>query len=211
MTDSSTRSSPIRNGPDGPYLPVPGHDLRLTLWREADVDDAVSLFNHPVIGRWSIARPYPYTEAHFGFIASSIPQITQLAQTMGREEDAPPVLAKLAEVPLFPLSALRDTNGRVVGFCSIAKSQKEEGSWEIAYDVHPELQGKGVGTAMLRTMLGCATWLGMERVIAFVDPDNIPSAALLRKVGFTSVQQRILEGQGHGDHLTLFNVFELML
>ncbi|WWC67372.1 uncharacterized protein I206_101280 [Kwoniella pini CBS 10737] len=200
----------IQDGPNGPYIQLPNHNLKLTLWQETDVNDAVALFNHPDIGRWSITRPYPYTTQDYKYISSAIPSLEKLALSLINESS--PDLKSISTAPIFPLSALRNNKGKVVGFCSIGYSQKEKGSWEIAYDLHPDLQRKGIATVMVKSILDFVKGLGVERVIAFVESTNIPSASLLRRCNFTFVEhksQNWAEENGCGSRL--LNWYEIIL
>jgi RimJ/RimL family protein N-acetyltransferase len=38
--------------------------------------------------------------------------------------------------------------------------------YEIAYDIRPELFGRGVGKGMIKAGLGFAKWMGIEKVVA---------------------------------------------
>ncbi|OCF72387.1 hypothetical protein I204_06766 [Kwoniella mangroviensis CBS 8886] len=185
----STSPSPVQQGPDGPYMQLQGNDLRLTLWKDTDVNDAVELFNHPDVGKWACLRPYPYGPKDYQFIASILPLHRDLASSFLNV--TPPPLGNLESCPMFPLSALRDDQGRVVGSANVGPSQKEVGAWEIAYDLHPSLQGKGIGRIMVQTLIEFTGWLGVKMVVAFCETSNIPSSSLLKKLGFTYVGEKL--------------------
>lgn len=56
------------------------------------------------------------------------------------------------------------------------------GQAEVAYEVVDAWQGKGVGTALLRTLVATARRQGVERLHASILPDNTASLALLHRV-----------------------------
>ncbi|EIW73049.1 hypothetical protein TREMEDRAFT_59212 [Tremella mesenterica DSM 1558] len=71
---------------------------------------------------------------------------------------------------------------------------KEKRTWEISYDLSPEIQGRGMGTIMVDTVMN--SWvrlLGIERVVGVVQIDNPASAAVLRKNGFKRIQSSIVQ------------------
>ncbi|UPW00481.1 GNAT family N-acetyltransferase [Halorussus gelatinilyticus] len=55
---------------------------------------------------------------------------------------------------------------------------------ELALFVHPEYRGAGVGTALLRTLLGRGRSAGVERVWLSVERTNRPAVGLYRGAGF---------------------------
>ncbi|WRT63150.1 uncharacterized protein IL334_000053 [Kwoniella shivajii] len=189
MTELSTRSSPVQRGPDGPYIQIPGQDLRLTNWKESDMEAAVELNNHPDIGKWACFRPYPYKPEDYDYRLNLISAHNSSAELF--LSDTAPPLSALEKESELPLSAVRNSAGRLVGSCSIGPSQKEQGSWELAYDLHPSLQGKGAGKAMVAALLDLAKWLRIKRVVAFCEPVNLASAGLLKKSGFTYVGEKL--------------------
>ncbi|MFB6281244.1 MAG: N-acetyltransferase family protein [Haloferacaceae archaeon] len=60
----------------------------------------------------------------------------------------------------------------------------DEDVHELAIFVHHEYQEAGIGTALLRTLLGHAADLGIERVWLTVERWNAPAINLYEKVGF---------------------------
>ncbi|MFB6303604.1 MAG: N-acetyltransferase family protein [Haloferacaceae archaeon] len=57
-------------------------------------------------------------------------------------------------------------------------------AYELAIFVHQDYQDAGVGTALLRTLLGHAASEGIERVWLTVERWNAPAISLYEKVGF---------------------------
>ncbi|MFB6157971.1 MAG: N-acetyltransferase family protein [Haloferacaceae archaeon] len=58
------------------------------------------------------------------------------------------------------------------------------GAYELAIFVHQDYQDAGIGTALLRTLLGHAADEGVERVWLSVERWNAPAISLYEKVGF---------------------------
>ena len=82
------------------------------------------------------------------------------------------------------LAGFDDESGRLVGeFVLILRSVQHRGA-EVGYVLHPDFQGRGFATEGARFMLGIAfDDLGLHRVIARLDSRNLPSAAVLRRLG----------------------------
>ena len=74
---------------------------------------------------------------------------------------------------------------------------------EIGYTIFPEFRGRGHAQAAARALVGFARERGVRRVLASVAPDNAPSLAVVRKVGFVETGEQWDEE--HGREL----VFEL--
>ncbi len=86
--------------------------------------------------------------------------------------------------------------GRAVGHLGILLNQhprrKHVASFGIA--IHPDYQGKGVGTAMMAELIRLADhWLNLIKIELSVFIDNEPAIALYKKFGF------IVEGESRYD------------
>ncbi|WVR03044.1 hypothetical protein IAU60_000033 [Kwoniella sp. DSM 27419] len=198
--------SPVKLDQSGPYLPLAGQtEYRLTPWREDDVDYAVALFNHPAIGKYSCLRPYPYLPKNYDFYLPYLTQLNDFGETLATSRTPPPP-SELTKCPVSPLSALREVSiGRVVGQISFFPSPRTDG-WELAYDVHPDLQGRGLARAMIGAISDLMRYVGIKRVIAFCETTNAPSAGLLRKAGFTQFMTKMQawpEEKGGGERETI--------
>jgi [ribosomal protein S5]-alanine N-acetyltransferase len=65
--------------------------------------------------------------------------------------------------------------------------QPEAGVLSLGYWVIPEVRRRGFGVRAVRLAVGWALALpGIDRVVAWVEPDNPPSAALLLAAGFAA-------------------------
>jgi [ribosomal protein S5]-alanine N-acetyltransferase len=74
---------------------------------------------------------------------------------------------------------------------------------EIGYAVLPSHRGRGYATEAVEGLLGWARQQGIEQFVASVAPDNTPSLAIIRKLGFVRTGEHIDPEDG------LEHVFEL--
>jgi [ribosomal protein S5]-alanine N-acetyltransferase len=77
------------------------------------------------------------------------------------------------------------------------------GALEIGYGILPEFRGKGYATEAVAALLEWAQREGIRHFIASVSPDNAPSLAIVRKLGFVHT------GEQWDDEDGLEQVFEL--
>ncbi|MFB6126089.1 MAG: N-acetyltransferase family protein [Halolamina sp.] len=69
----------------------------------------------------------------------------------------------------------------------------DEDAWELAIFVLQAYQGAGVGTRLLRALLGHAERAGIERVWLTVERWNQPAVALYEKTGFETADAESFE------------------
>ena len=74
---------------------------------------------------------------------------------------------------------------------------------EIGYGVQPEHRRQGFATEAVEGLIGWARAEGIRHFVASVSPDNAPSLAIIRKLGFVRTGQHIDPEDG------LEHVFEL--
>jgi ribosomal protein S18 acetylase RimI-like enzyme len=72
--------------------------------------------------------------------------------------------------------------GRVAGHAVLVPDQEE--SYELAIFVHQDYQGAGIGTELIRALLGAGQADGIERVWLTVERWNSAAVSLYRGVGF---------------------------
>lgn len=81
-------------------------------------------------------------------------------------------------------------DGEVVGFAALS-SVSEKGGWRFTREdtvyVRPDCQGRGVGRALLGTLLEQARALPIRLVVASVESTNARSLALHRSFGFATI------------------------
>jgi [ribosomal protein S5]-alanine N-acetyltransferase len=73
---------------------------------------------------------------------------------------------------------------RVIGTCGFHNWSKEHYKAEIGYELTPEYWRQGIMTEVLKELVQYGfKVLELNRIEAFIDPDNISSKKLLEKVG----------------------------
>jgi ribosomal-protein-alanine N-acetyltransferase len=75
---------------------------------------------------------------------------------------------------------------------------------EIGYGIQPEHRRQGYATEAVEGLIGWARTEGIDHFVASVSPDNEPSLAIIRKLGFVRTGQHIDPEDG------LEHVFELV-
>ncbi len=73
----------------------------------------------------------------------------------------------------------------ILGGCRF-KGIPISGSVEIGYGVAVSERGRGVATAAVETLLGLAAANGATQVVAHIVPDNVASAKVVSRLGFSS-------------------------
>ena len=80
------------------------------------------------------------------------------------------------------LNVVAVSDGDVVGHAALVEDS--EVGYELAIFVHQDFQGSGIGTRLLRTLLGHGQAKGVEKVWLTVERWNRPAVELYEKVGF---------------------------
>ena len=129
-------------------------------------------------------NPYGHLVDEPGPLRHRIPRIAA-------DPDAFPYLLRLA--------VLRDA-GVIVGSAGFHDRPDDSGMIEIGLGVVPEFRGRGYAQEMLHGMWG---WVidqpGVVTLRYTVSPDNAPSQAIIRKLGFAHVGQQIDDEDGPED------------
>ncbi|MEC0330212.1 GNAT family protein [Paenibacillus macerans] len=80
---------------------------------------------------------------------------------------------------------VKSEGDRVIGTCGFHNWSQEHYKAEIGYELDPEYWRQGVMSEVLQEILRFGFEdLGLNRIEAFIDPDNIRSRYLLEKIGF---------------------------
>jgi ribosomal-protein-alanine N-acetyltransferase len=75
---------------------------------------------------------------------------------------------------------------RIIGTCGFHNYSKEHYKTEIGYELAPEYWRQGIMTEVLRAVIKYGfEQLKLNRLEAFIDPDNISSRKLLEKSGLS--------------------------
>jgi len=74
----------------------------------------------------------------------------------------------------------------MIGACGFEKWSRLHKRLELAYDLNPKYWRQGIATACIKKIITYAfEEMQAERIEAFLKPDNIASANLLKKIGFS--------------------------
>ena len=88
----------------------------------------------------------------------------------------------------FPVFGLFDVDGTLGGFASYGPFRNASGyaaTAEHSIYLHPDFQGKGLGSLLLRTVMDHAKERGIHVLVAGIDSRNEKSIALHKKMGFS--------------------------
>jgi putative acetyltransferase len=114
----------------------------------------------------------------------------------------PRVAANTLQLPWRPLEYTRErfggskpdvysfvaiVDGRVVGNAGLLIEQgpRRRDVAEVGMSVHDDFQGRGIGSALMATLIDLAdNWLGLRRLELEVWTDNAPAIHLYEKFGF---------------------------
>ncbi len=94
--------------------------------------------------------------------------------------------------------------GQVIGYVSLsnAAARGETGDVELGIRLIRGAWRQGYATEAARRMIDLAFECeNAMRVIGIVDPENVKSVRLLRKLGMTFEREVVFEGYDHPDHL----------
>jgi L-amino acid N-acyltransferase YncA len=95
-----------------------------------------------------------------------------------------------------------DEQGRVIGWVAVGAVSKRcvyEGVVEHSVYVHPDARGRGVGRALLATLIASTEAAGIWTIESGVFPENAASLALHERAGFRVVGVRERLGRHHGE------------
>ena len=94
--------------------------------------------------------------------------------------------------------------GRVIGYCGLERHDDIGGSPEIevGYRLARKWWGQGLATEAAAAVCDHAFGnLKLPRLVALIDPDNLASINVVRKLGFHYDKDAWLPGYDHPDHL----------
>jgi RimJ/RimL family protein N-acetyltransferase len=156
-------------------------------WRTADAPGAFAIYGRDEVMRW--LGPHPRV---------AVPSLEQMRVRL----DAMAERAAIEpDYGLWPLQ-LR-SSGELVGTVLLQPLPASE-QVEIGWHLNPDYWGRGYATEAARGALALAFGArGLDRVVAVVDPDNVRSLAVCRRLGMTHLGQT-------GDYFGLtLELFEL--
>lgn len=140
---------------------------RLTLCRlqETDVDDVFQWSSDPEVSRYMSWTPHKCRNEAAEFIQSA----NDLYRIGSR---AAPLAIQLKET------------GAVIGTCNFREWCQDEARGEIAFALSPLFWGRGLMKEAVVALINHGFSLGLHRIQATVELENIRSRALLKRIGF---------------------------
>jgi RimJ/RimL family protein N-acetyltransferase len=172
----------------------------------ADVDAAFSIYGRDEVARWLGSQP-----------RRPVASREQMRQALDR------MVARAAEQPAYDRWALElRATGEVVGAIFLSPLPGDGGEIEIGWHLNPDHWGAGYATEAGRGVIALAFGLErigqdriepelarrrprpvLDRVLALVDPDNVRSLAVCRRLGMTHRGQTTAY---YGETLELFEL-----
>jgi len=147
--------------------------LRLRPMHDADLDNMAALLGDPEVMRFYPA-PKSRTEAR-GWIRWNERNYAEYG---------------------FGLWVIETMDGTFVGDCGITW-QLVDGvrDIEVGYHVLPVFQGQGLATEAALASKDFARRAGARRLIAIIDPDNVPSQRVAEKIGLAFEKTAVVHGK----------------
>lgn len=84
----------------------------------------------------------------------------------------------------FELAVILKSDNRLIGSCGLYLSSEQNREGFIGYCFHRDFWGRGYATEAAKAILGFGfQQLGLHRIFATCDPENLRSARVLEKIG----------------------------
>ncbi len=137
-------------------------------------------------------RPFNRGDVDAVFAYRSLPAVAEFLfdEPMSHDEVAEAVRARAAQVAFsgegdkILLGIERRDDSRLIGEVSLIWRSVADQQAEIGYILHPEAQGQGIATEAGRALLAFGFEdVGLHRIYARCDARNLPSAAVMRRLG----------------------------
>ena len=142
----------------------------------ADLDELTMIYAHPEVLWW---EPAPFTREQ---------TLEWLATTIKRYRDD-----GMAEYAL-----VLEARGELVGVCGpVYREIEGERLPELGWDLARERWGHGYATEAAQAVLPHAAELGLRRVYSLIDPANVRSQGVARRLGMTVERRVVWAGRPH--------------
>ena len=152
--------------PDESFTELAGERVVLRRFQPADVTEFVAYRSSPAVARYqSWDAPYPREEGE------------RFVQAIAH--DHPDTAGEW-----FQFAAALRAAGQLIGDCAAMPLADDPRQCEIGFTLAERYQGHGYATEAARLLIGYLfTVRGKHRIIAYCDPRNAPSAAVLERLG----------------------------
>lgn len=105
------------------------------------------------------------------------------------------MLERAAELPFAKQPVIERRTGSIIGYTGVnAFELDEQRRLEYGYRLVPEERGKGYATEAGRALLTLAEATFSGEILAMIDPRNVPSQNVARKLGFVFWKQAVVDG-----------------
>ena len=105
------------------------------------------------------------------------------------------MLERAAELPFAKQPVIERTTGSIVGYSGVNTFEfEQQRRLEYGYRLVPEARGQGYATEAGRAVLAVADETFSGEILAMIDPTNVPSRKVIRKLGFEFWKQAIVDG-----------------
>lgn len=105
------------------------------------------------------------------------------------------MLIRSAELPYAKQPVIELSTGLIVGYAGVDRFDFEGlRRLEFGYRLIPAVRGVGYATEASRAVLDVATESFRGEILAMIDPTNVASQNVVRKLGFVFWKQAIVDG-----------------
>ena len=148
--------------------------------------------HHPILTTPRLLlRPYQETDLASAHAYAAIPKVSQYMDWgPNTEEDTRSFLEHCVAASQNPQEkghffavTLRE-GGKMIGGCDLGSAHRKQNTADMGYCLHPDFWGQGYMTEAANAVLSLAFGaLGLHRVTATCDPDNVGSWRVMEKIG----------------------------
>lgn len=156
--------------------PLKTDRLALRPFHMDDVAAAFDFFADPEVMHFSLNGPHPSHKQTEDFITTNINRQDRQGFSIW--------------------AVIEQASGDLIGMCGLAEFGHGAPGIELAYRLRRDCWGRGYATEAGRAAVDHAFGpLGLDRLIAAVEPANMPSIHVLEKCGFVFVEDRKIAGK----------------
>lgn len=105
------------------------------------------------------------------------------------------MLERAAEIPFAKQPVIERRTGSIIGYTGVNTFEFEgQRRLEYGYRLVPTARGRGYATEAGRALLTSAAATFSGEILAMIDPRNVPSQNVARKLGFEYWKQAVVDG-----------------